>query len=210
MVRDVHVILDCLPHGVSAASHGLLGSDNSHDRPHLFHLKVVALVAVGEYCAVAVDNAANAASIDVAAFTFAEIVRRRHLQPYVQANAIEVLDQLVEDNWLEMLPPVCEEDSVKWRLPCLRMGEVRDDCLGNDTQALNHFINCDACLDVYQTWNMQPTKDVGGGTIIVYAAQHAMLTRVDHDNVPLRQDGQLLGAGRAGYRPKVDAECLQF
>jgi hypothetical protein len=90
------------------------------------------------------------------------------------------------------------------------MAEIRDDCLSNNTQTMNDFIDCDAFLQVYQAMDIQPAKDVSGGTIIVYTAHHPMLKRVDHDNVPSRQYGQLLRTRRAGYRPQVYSKCLQF
>ena len=103
------------------------------------HMGGVPTTGMGTYTSIvrpdgsiATDNAPDVLHVDVATLPLRQVARWTHLKPEVEAEAVNVLCDSVQDSWLEMRLAVSEKHTGEWRLFALRGLEVCGESLSEE------------------------------------------------------------------------------
>jgi hypothetical protein len=105
--------------------HHSLRGDHPHGGAHLSHLEVVLPVAVWPDSSIATDDPSDQLHVDIASVALREIPRRAHLEPDVEAEAIDVFRHRVQDGGLEVSLEIGQENASERRL-CAAILEMGD------------------------------------------------------------------------------------
>lgn len=131
-VRNLNPIINRLPHHQRRTMRNSLCRNSSHCCTHVIHLEEVLSVAVRPDGSIATDNAPDVLHVDVATLPLRQVARWTHLKPEVEAEAVNVLCDSVQDSWLEMRLAVSEKHTGEWRLFALRGLEVCGESLSEE------------------------------------------------------------------------------